>query len=858
MGYKILFVLFLSIFTNIIGVSANSIKSEILLTWSVLANTEGKWYGWKLVFPNKLGVKIITTGYNPNTWVWNMEISGNFWLQNTSVSTDPSLWWVTFDVWNIWWDISHHKVILQNNFNNTFTFEWYAWSNTAGWIYFWDTWITWWKVIYDRIQNKINGCAWSQNLWWICIDNFILDTTPPNLDISVLKPFAANHNKQMNILVASTENISSVEITNWNSTATTQYSTSIFQHDFRTAKLYDIKVTDTTWNIATGTLQVVAWEPTTIFDPNLLILWGTWASIYTSNSSSGKIAENTEEQSHFIHFSLKDKYGNRIKNETNIKKVQVQVGFQNTLDIDQFEDRNIWDAITYFDNTFWLTSGILSNSWTWYTETGDYKIYFKSLAPTKAWYDYISGDNNISLNQLKVTIEALNGHTWVWEKEDSFLFNSFLHKKFSFTPMVWFDYLTQSRNFKFMRWEDAIFTGTLKIEKTSFSSGVTNVYLKHILSTSDNTQVSFQDIEWNDVFCSGSMIPNAQNTTSQFVINGRDIVQEKCKNSFTWATLITKHYYNQTFNTPTQFPDTFTLTPKVVMWGDEIFDVFYKSQIEYKIWNNTIKYSSYSKDYLNSLVNKEIKVSGLAHNNTSTHFSVLSTNSTIDYIWKLDKNILFTQIRKNVSQYSKFSWDTKAIIDAVCYYKNQDIFIKDTDFKECNTIVSDGGDIVINGDIKKISWKVRSIIAIKNGNIWGNIWITHWVSFIWSTLIADKSVISWDNNSWNPRYYTDTRFAKNQLFIKGSILSYNTIWWSSSATPKCPYYTTAICNSKEARRYDLNEMRSFIYWESESNAIIGSEYWVDMSKKGYKEAPVVVEYDNDIQLFPPKIFTFDE
>jgi hypothetical protein len=122
------------------------------------------------------------------------------------------------------------------------------------------------------------------------------------------------------------------------------------------------------------------------------------------------------------------------------------------------------------------------------------------------------------------------------------------------------------------------------------------------------------------------------------------------------------------------------------------------------------------------------------------------------------------------------------------------------------------------------------------------------VQFIWAVLISDRSIISWD---WVGTYYSDTQQAINQLLIKWTVVSYNTIWWASLSTPKCPFYIHSSCTINEAKRYDMNHMRAFVSWTT-WNAIYFPIYWVT-SKSWYTDAPVILEYDQDIQRYAPSI-----
>ena len=843
----LLFILIISFF-SINNSNAATVADNILLTWNVAEDTTWAWYGWKLVFPNNTTnwVKIITSSYsmnqaNFNEWTWDMWITWNFWLSNLSSSTDSNLGWCSFDIWNVAWA---SKVKLKNNWNNTFTFSGYAWCNAAWWIYFSQTNLVPWdnntKVVYNRWTWKINGCAFSENLWWICIDNISLDTTPPDVNdaswVNFSKPFAANHTKSL----TTPENIQKIEVQNRNSTATTNYITNTFTHDFRKAKSYQFIVTDSSWNISNpSNISVVAWTPSVTLNPNNI--WVTEASTFTSTLNDEKIADNTE--THNINFKLRDTYWNVIKNETGIKNVTVEIWFDNNVDTDQINNLDLWNAISYSNNPFSLVNWLVLNSGSWYNVSWNYNIDIKSKAPTKAWYTFTSNNNDIKVSNLKVIVTALNWNTWVWENTPAWAnFTQKYNTNFKFTPVIKVDSLTNNTNNIFIRDIETEFSWNIVLNKSPWSDNITNLDIQHKLdimswSTFMNHRISFQDIEKtnNTQKCIWYVKPNSNNTDYTYEYTNSD-----CNLSIGNKSNIIKYY---SWPIGDNFLDWFKATPKIVLAALSKFDVKYSSNINYNLWNDNIKYPSLEQIYSNSAINNEINITWITHKNENS-FAVVE-DSSINYIWKLDKTEIYTQIKKNISQYEKVwvwtYWSVK--------YFNTTQSINNSSFSTwIDTIIVNGWNVIITNDILKVSWKPKIIIALKKSDgTWWNIWIKNTVQFVAATLITDRSLLSWD---WS-NYYSDNSSAKNQLFIKWSILSYNTIGWASSATPKCPFYINTTCDLQTAKRYDLNHFRWFVNWVNTS--INWSSYWIDMTKNWYANAPMIVEYDSEIQTKTPSI-----
>lgn len=820
------------IFFAFVNYSYAWINPTITLTWTTLEDISWVWNGWKLVFPSTSWVVINASSLDSNANS-NISISWNFWLQNVSSVTDASLWWATFDIWVVTWA---PKVVLVNNLNNTFTFSWYAWSNAAGWIYFSSTNLVAWdnntKVVYDRNLERVNWCAWSQNLGWICIDNYFLDTTPIDVTSApwtiVFWPSVTDNAK--NIVLP--ETITNINVENWNSIATSTYTSSNFIHDFRKSKTYNITwITDTSWNISNPTtMKIVSWVPTTILDSNN-IWWGATASTITNTFLTTKIANWNDK--HHLSFKLRDKYGNPVISESWIKDVNVTLSFLNDMDADQIDNLDLWDAISYSNNQFWLLNWLISNIWTSNnTITWNYSVDISSIAPTKVWYSYTTNNNDISLDNVQIDITW-----WAWVWWTIVPYNNFFNvpNKLIFIPVVKVDSISNDLSWNIPRDVETFFTWSISIN-TPIS--ISNIQVQNVLDTmswwlNKNMFISFQNLwstNWTNI-CTWNNVPNFDNTSYNYIST------LECNNYSLdgSSNIITSH--NWTYNSTTNISDWFKATPKVVLAWIPSFDVMYSSNIFYTKWLKTIKYPSFTNLFSNSLLNNWLKVSWIVNSNNS-HFSVIA-NESIDYIWSLDKNTLFTNIRKNAYLYQKaWVWTHNGIM-----YLNSNYNLNSWPVW-VDTILVIWADVIVNSDISKTPWKVKSIIALKwnTTNKW-NIWVKDNVKNISATLVSDRSILSWDGTNT----YVDN-YAKNQLYIKWSLLSYNTIGWSSSATPICPFYVTT-CNFNESKKYDLNKFRYFIKWLFPWSESVGIPMisW-------YDEAPMIVEYDSDIQINTPKIF----
>lgn len=197
-----------------------------------------------------------------------------------------------------------------------------------------------------------------------------------------------------------------------------------------------------------------------------------------------------------------------------------------------------------------------------------------------------------------------------------------------------------------------------------------------------------------------------------------------------------------------------------------------------------------------------------------------------------------------------------------------------SDISGSKTLVVEWWDILINWNITDtlgdddILW----IIAIQKDGIWGNIIIDSGVTDIHAIMYADRSLLSsvgWsiaDGNTF------DSDLA-NQLYIRGSLFSENTIWWAINSPYTCPFFEDNTCDEVIAKKYDLSFLRRYILVTEVDdqgnetgntfpwNAWSESEMWDGDSsnngsqsgKSGYRIYPLVIEYNPSLQTTPPPL-----
>lgn len=149
-------------------------------------------------------------------------------------------------------------------------------------------------------------------------------------------------------------------------------------------------------------------------------------------------------------------------------------------------------------------------------------------------------------------------------------------------------------------------------------------------------------------------------------------------------------------------------------------------------------------------------------------------------------------------------------------------------------------DIYINTDIwPPTPQKPKVLIALKNPSTGagGNIYIKDTVKDIAASLIADGSIFGWDGTAIKPEWV-------NQLYIRGSIMSNNTIGWAWLS--RCPRNTTT-CTPTTAINYDFEKIRKLdtgAGWSTTSNAPDAStSFIIEHDPRLVQDSPLVLMRD---------------
>lgn len=284
------------------------------------------------------------------------------------------------------------------------------------------------------------------------------------------------------------------------------------------------------------------------------------------------------------------------------------------------------------------------------------------------------------------------------------------------------------------------------------------------------------------------------------------------------------------------------------------------SIISYSIWWETVYY------YLSTLLDWNDRTPITIKNDTSDVFLwvqviwLLQWSGKSDFTWQeknfsdISKTDIRTSIRKNAFTQIK-AMTNNQIVNWVKYVI-WDINIS-WEIVWYETLVVKDGNVIISWDLNN-SWKKLWIIVLRDNynvasgyNSKWNVYVNSNVSKINAIIYADWWFIS--SNSSGVPYTSDSTDRsidlKNQLFMKWSLFTRNTIWGAILAGWNyiLPWWTklsSSDSNFDKAMIYDLNYIRR---WKSKCLEL---SPWICK----YTKWAFVIEYDSKVQTAPPKLF----
>ncbi len=169
------------------------------------------------------------------------------------------------------------------------------------------------------------------------------------------------------------------------------------------------------------------------------------------------------------------------------------------------------------------------------------------------------------------------------------------------------------------------------------------------------------------------------------------------------------------------------------------------------------------------------------------------------------------------------------------------------------TIVTIGQDIVLDQeDINPNpeSFPTRALISLKDYNgSWWNIVVTDKVKRIYAFIYAEWSLFSGEKSAtWAIVPYVNSgswNIPTNQLYIKGMLISKNTVWWAQQSPSVCPVVIND-CTPSIAEIYDLDFFRTY-----DSNDPLQRSVPSSITDTRLNRSSMIIQYDQSILADSP-------
>lgn len=178
------------------------------------------------------------------------------------------------------------------------------------------------------------------------------------------------------------------------------------------------------------------------------------------------------------------------------------------------------------------------------------------------------------------------------------------------------------------------------------------------------------------------------------------------------------------------------------------------------------------------------------------------------------------------------------------------------------SIIILGGDIYIDMSIEYDLLQdthPKTIIALKDSttNKGGDVYVGKDVKRLYSSIITDWHIYSGEgpNLIYNTTLTKIPYLSVKQLYILGTVASYNTIGWSTQVETVCPY-RSKDCTFEQAVMYDFNyfrsidekELESTQSWKIKGERTPDTRSYTNTSLDKYS---VIIEYDTRVSTDPP-------
>lgn len=605
----------------------------------------------------------------------------------------------------------------------------------------------------------------------------------------------------------------------------------------------------------------------------------TTTSIISNDFSSSIIADGGVQN---IVVALEDTYGNNIVPATWISRtIDISVTTDNALRKDQYINTWIADSdsalfIGNANNPF----SIGANSQRTITSpmvSGNYAIPFYVFAPTYAgdnqmpWFANIT-DISFDVNSSMVSPTGANpqnigivlpwGATWI-EIEAEPLYTTLFTSDSDLKVFQFQEWQAQSSKITVSRNPFSALSGTAK-----------NIYLEYGWP---NTAVL--DLTWNPINASSWAITEIQDRSSIFQWNTGFIWTNKPLETFLSMNLVW---------IPPNIQDAYLAT--IVRYTIGGKNIIYPSDIINKpayhsgvftwgaalsglrvIWNTS---SQSTQETVANQFSNDLRILGKLTKSTFRKDIQRKVYEIIRNLTpKLSSSRLVNSSDLNSTYWSALKFEYTSTLSQgisvlwkeVLYFwdiNGNNVTLQGTSNIEWNkTIVVEWGNIYITSNIRNSdSDGMLGLIALRKDGQGGNIYIHPSVTDIHAIMYTDRSVISYDGTKELDGNNTSPSQLSNQLYIRGSIFSENTIGASRASPSYCPFYvdSTDCTSPQEAQKYDLNYLRRYFIYDStlptgiqydgtDDAANLWQESLDATGVTDFRKYPIIIEYNSAIQ-----------
>lgn len=562
--------------------------------------------------------------------------------------------------------------------------------------------------------------------------------------------------------------------------------------------------------------------------------------------------------------TLTNSEGETITTSLNMKSIILTLSFEDNVRTNQLNPAMDYNAVKYNDGNGIsdLASPVdLINI----NEFGEFNLDLTSLAPTSS-IDYLK----LTGFEIQMTLDddaPADSKTFTFASGDDYSSVNPENYNFQFKPAL----TTSFEGFESLI-ENAPSEFNLILTNNSTTETISKIDLNSIfdgISAYLEAEMKAKGTTWSDVTI--DQLELIYNAATNYLINGDLVI-----NGTTFLTDMLAGS-NQIIN--------FSLTPKLFLGDvinlDETIDL--NTEVAYKLpsGNDYTYHKTATLDLASGAVKGEVEIIGIS---SGDHIYSIYDDTNFNNIAGISFGEMSEVIRRNVAEITRnetagtlnatiTDWSGNLIDNnKVLYYKGDgdliigngsDFVIPDT----AGSIIVIGGDVYIKNNLVYNSEKGSlGIIVIKDvdGN-GGNVYIDPAVTNLVGGIYAEGSLISAEDDAnnaiQNTEIYDGFNGNKmdlvNQLFLKGTLITHNTIGGSRQDPVTFPEMVDENCGELGsgqpcAERYDLNYMRIF----STSGATVLNGGMASIGTTS--TAPFVIEYDPRIQSNVPPAFEMDQ